>query len=57
MTDKSTPRSGRQLWERPTLRSLGDVGQVLQFPGEGKITLVADDMGDTPRKPKGQEQK
>lgn len=45
----------REKWERPTLRELGTVGAVLQFPGEGKVSIEADDMGDPPRKPKGQE--
>jgi hypothetical protein len=55
MSDHTTVRPVRQPWEKPTLRNLGDIGQVLQFPGEGKLSLAADDMGDAPRKPKGQE--
>ena len=55
MSDHITVRPTRQQWEKPALRNLGNVGQVLQFPGEGKLSLAADDMGDAPRKPSGQE--
>jgi hypothetical protein len=53
MSEKNTARQAR--WEKPELRRIGDVGEVLQFPGEGKLSMVADDMGDAPRKPRGQE--
>jgi hypothetical protein len=55
MSDQTPLRPVRQPWEKPTFRNLGNVGQVLQFPGEGKLSQVADDMGDAPRKPKGTE--
>ena len=55
MSDNGRTGKNRQRWEPPVLRNVGDVGQVLQFPGEGKLSLVADDSGDAPRKPKGQE--
>ena len=55
MSNKRTPRQDRRIWQTPELRDVGDVSQVLQFPGEGKLSLVADDSGDAPRKPKGQE--
>lgn len=42
-------------WEKPALRRVGSVGDVFQMPGEGKLSMVADDSGDVPRKPKGQE--
>jgi hypothetical protein len=45
----------KRTWEAPRLTRHGNVADVLQFPGEGKISMVADDMGDAPRKPKGQE--
>ena len=54
---KQTSTPQRQVWEKPELRTVGHVGEVLQFPGEGKLSLVADDMGDVQRKPKGQEEK
>lgn len=47
----------RETWHSPALRDLGQVGDVLQFPGEGKLSMVADDMGDVQRKPKGLEEK
>ena len=53
MSEKNPSPKAR--WEKPELRRVGDVGQVLQFPGEGKLSMVADDMGDAPRKPSGQE--
>ncbi len=42
-------------WQRPTLKYVGSVNDVFLFPGEGKISLPSDDMGDAPLKPKGQE--
>jgi hypothetical protein len=51
-------RSGSRLpWEAPVLRRVGDVGDVLQFPGNGKVSNATDDMGDAPYKPSGQEMK
>jgi hypothetical protein len=44
-------------WEKPALRRVGDVGEIFQFPGGGKLSLVSDDSGDEQRKPKGQEPK
>jgi hypothetical protein len=44
-------------WETPVLRRVGDVGDVLQFPGNGKGSNATDDMGDAPYKPSGQEMK
>jgi hypothetical protein len=55
MSEKIT--SPKPHWEKPELRRVGDVSDVLQFPGEGKLSLAADDMGDAPRKPSGQEMK
>jgi hypothetical protein len=51
---KSQSRSAA-TWEKPSLRRVGDVGEIFQFPGGGKLSLIADDTGDSPRKPKGQE--
>lgn len=50
----SAERTGR-AWEKPRVRQVGSVGDVFQMPGEGKLSMVSDDMGDAPRKPKGQE--
>ena len=47
--------AGLATWEKPSVERVGDVGEVFQMPGEGKLSTVADDMGDAPRKPKGQE--
>ena len=55
MSEKNTPQ--QSPWERPELRRVGNVSEVLQFPGQGKLSLAADDMGDAPRKPSGQEMK
>ena len=52
---KQTTPENREIWETPALRTVGSVGTVLQFPGGGKLSLVADDSGDAPRKPSGQE--
>jgi hypothetical protein len=41
-------------WQRPALKYVGHVGDIFQGGG-GKLSLVADDTGDSPRKPKGQE--
>jgi hypothetical protein len=41
-------------WEKPELRRVGDVADIVQGGG-GKLSLLADDTGDAPRKPKGQE--
>jgi hypothetical protein len=54
MSKQTTPEN-REIWETPALRTVGSVGTVLQFPGEGKLSLTADDSGDVARKPKGQE--
>ena len=42
-------------WQKPTLQRVGDVGEVFKMPGGGKLSLIADDSGDSDRKPKGQE--
>lgn len=44
-----------KAWDTPVLRRVGDVADIVQFPGGGKLSAVADDSGDAPRKPKGQE--
>jgi hypothetical protein len=44
----------KATWEPMTLKRVGHVGDVLQGGG-GKLSLVSDDSGDAPRKPKGQE--
>jgi len=45
----------RAEWQRPTIQKVGDVGDVFKMPGAAKLSMVADDTGDAPRKPKGQE--
>jgi hypothetical protein len=59
MVDKTQPgKSGTQslgAWQKPRLQRVGDVGDVFKMPGGGKLSLTADDSGDSDRKPKGQE--
>jgi len=43
----------KRFWEPMELSSVGHVSQVVEGGG-GKLSIVADDMGDT-NKPKGQE--
>ena len=53
-----TKKPGAQAlaaWHKPTLQRVGDVGEVFKMPGGGKLSLTADDSGDSDRKPKGQE--
>ena len=52
--DQKVSASGPARWEKPTLRRVGDVADIVQGGG-GKLSLLADDSGDAPRKPKGQE--
>ena len=42
-------------WERPSLKYVGNVNEVFLFPGNGKISNATYDTGDTPFKPKGQD--
>lgn len=42
-------------WQKPSLQRVGQVGDVFKMPGGGKLSAAADDTGDQPRKPKGQE--
>ena len=44
----------KETWEPIEFGYVGDVSQVLRGGG-GKLSLVAADMGDEPRKPKGGE--
>jgi hypothetical protein len=50
----STPKAAR-AWDKPKLKSVGHVGEVLKGGG-GKLSLVSQDPGDT-RKPAGPEPK
>jgi len=53
MTDKSQPKTEtKRTWEEPSVRKVGNVGDVLRGGG-GKMSVTADDAGDV-RKPKGQ---
>lgn len=45
----------RAAWQKPSLQRVGQVGDVFKMPGGGKLSAAADDTGDQPRKPKGQE--
>ena len=49
---KSSTVPPRRPWERPSLREVGTVGEVLEG-GEGKASILLADSGDS-RKPKGQ---
>ena len=42
-------------WQTPALRRVGNVSDIVQMGGGGKLSMLADDTGDAPRKPKGQE--
>ena len=53
--EKSERQAAAAAWQKPTLRRVGDVGNVFKMPGGGKMSLNADDTGDANRKPKGQE--
>ena len=53
-TGQNEKSAALPLWEKPTLRRVGDVADIVQGGG-GKLSLLADDTGDSPRKPKGQE--
>jgi hypothetical protein len=43
----------RPRWSRPTLKYVGNVGEVF-LAGGGKISTTTYDTGDTPFKPPGQ---
>jgi hypothetical protein len=51
--DPAAPEA-RLRWERPTLKYVGNVGDIFLMPGSGKISNATYDTGDTPFKPKGQ---
>jgi hypothetical protein len=44
----------KRVWEPMKLGLVGHVGDVLQMPGGGKLSVPADDTGDEARQPKGQ---
>jgi hypothetical protein len=50
-TQKLAENTGKRAWTRPTLKYVGDVGDVLQGGG-GKLTPSPADPGES-RKPKG----
>lgn len=57
MSEKDTSNVNAKTpapWVPPTIQKVGTVGDVFQGGG-GKLSAVADDTGDSPRKPKGQE--
>jgi hypothetical protein len=47
--------TSRETWVPMKLTYLGDVHALLKMPGGGKLSLAANDPGDMPKKPKGQE--
>ena len=49
---KVQDRQARRSWQRPTVKKVGTIGEVLQGGG-GKQSVVEADMGDF-NKPKGQ---
>jgi hypothetical protein len=49
--EERVPNATRQTWTRPTLKYVGNVGDVLQGGG-GKLTPSPADTGDS-RKPPG----
>lgn len=49
------PKAPAASWETPALRRVGNVADIVQMGGGGKLSMLADDTGDAPRKPKGQE--
>jgi hypothetical protein len=50
-SSKKDPR-----WVKPSLKYVGNVGEIFLFPGGGKVSTANYDSGDAPYKPKGQEQ-
>jgi hypothetical protein len=52
---KDTAGDRQAAWERPSLKYVGSVGDVFLFPGSGKVSTATYDSGDTPYKPKGQD--
>lgn len=58
MSSEKTGQSGMptttRQWVKPELRRVGDITDIVQGGG-GKLSMLADDSGDAPRKPKGQE--
>jgi hypothetical protein len=51
-TNPAAP-SRKKAWQRPQLKYVGSVSEIFEFPGGGKLSMVAEDMGDAQRKPKG----
>ena len=50
-TEQSTRDAGKRTWTQPTLKYVGNVGEVLQGGG-GKLTPSPGDPGES-RKPSG----
>jgi hypothetical protein len=50
---KSPPAPRKKAWQRPQLKYVGSVSEIFEFPGGGKLSMIAEDMGDAQRKPKG----
>ena len=45
--------AARRQWVSPVVKLLGTIAEVLKAGG-GKLSVAVLDMGDPPRKPKGQ---
>jgi hypothetical protein len=52
-TPADQPAEQRPRWSRPTMKFVGNVGEVF-LSGGGKISTTTYDSGDTPFKPPGQ---
>lgn len=52
-TPADRPREQKPRWDSPTLKYVGNVGEVF-LSGGGKISTLQYDSGDTPFKPPGQ---
>lgn len=54
MSDQRKPSAPRKkAWQRPQLKYVGSVSEIFEFPGGGKLSMIAEDMGDEQKKPKG----
>jgi hypothetical protein len=54
---RNVTSDSKARWERPSLKYIGNVGDVFLFPGSGKVSTASYDVGDSPFKPRGQENK
>ena len=52
-TNPAAPSQKKKTWQRPQLKHVGSVSEIFEFPGGGKLSMIAEDMGDVQKKPKG----